>query len=106
MENLITFDTETLGIIGVTLRMAFSSTAVASVLGTALGLFLESNRFPGRRIAVRLCRTLMGTPPVVAGLVVFLLLMRRGPLGFLEILFTVPAMIIAQVIIISQPAII
>ena len=101
MSKLITFDAETLGIIGVTLRMALSSTAIASVLGTALGLFMERGRFPGRRIAVRVCRTLMGTPPVVAGLVVFLLLMRRGPLGFLEILFTVPAMVTAQVLIIT-----
>ena len=101
LSDLITFNAETLGIIGVTLRMAFASTAIASVLGIALGLFLECNRFPGRRIAVRLCRTLMGTPPVVAGLVVFLLLMRRGPFGSFGILFTVPAMVIAQVLIIT-----
>jgi tungstate transport system permease protein len=101
LESLIPLDGETLGIIGVTLRMALSSTAIASVLGIALGLLLERASFPGKRLAVRLCRTLMGTPPVVAGLVVFLLLMRRGPLGFLQILFTVPAMVFAQTLIIT-----
>jgi len=95
------FNTETLGIIGVTLRMSLASTFIASVLGSAIGLFLEKARFPGKRIAVRLCRTLMGTPPVVAGLVVYLLLMRRGPLGAWGILFTVKAMVIAQVLIIT-----
>jgi tungstate transport system permease protein len=92
---------ETLGIVGVTLRMAFASTAIASVLGTLLGLLLEKARFPGKRLVVRICRTLMGTPPVVAGLVVYLLLMRRGPFGSLSLLFTVRAMIIAQTLIIT-----
>ena len=95
------FDIETLGIIGVTLRMSLTSTVVASILGSVLGLLLERNRFPGKRIVVRICRTLMGTPPVVAGLVVYLLLMRRGPLGTWGLLFTVQAMIIAQVLIIT-----
>jgi len=99
--GIINFNSETLGIIGVTLRMSLASTFIASVLGTILGLFLERSRFPGKRIAVRLCRTLMGTPPVVAGLVVYLLLMRRGPLGSLGLLFTVQAMVIAQVLIIT-----
>ena len=93
--------TETLGIIGVTLRMAFASTAIGSGLGIALGLLLEKGRFPGKRAVVRLCRTLMGTPPVVVGLVVYLLLMRRGPLGFLGLIFTVPGMVFAQVLIIT-----
>jgi tungstate transport system permease protein len=99
--GIINFNSETLGIIGVTLRMSLASTFIASILGTVLGLFLERSRFPGKRIAVRLCRTLMGTPPVVAGLVVYLLLMRRGPLGSLGLLFTVEAMVIAQVLIIT-----
>jgi len=92
---------ETLGIIGVTLKMSLASTFIASILGIALGLLLEKSRFPGKRIAVRLCRTLMGTPPVVAGLVVYLLLMRRGPFGSWALLFTVQAMVIAQVLIIT-----
>ena len=99
--GIINLNSETLGIIGVTLRMSLASTVIASILGIILGLFLERNSFPGKRVVVRLCRTFMATPPVVAGLVVYLLLMRRGPLGFLGLLFTVRAMVIAQVLIIT-----
>jgi tungstate transport system permease protein len=99
--SVINFNSETLGIIGVTLRMSLASTLIASVLGIILGLLLERGSFPGKRIVVRICRTFMGTPPVVAGLVVYLLLMRRGPLGALGLLFTIRAMVIAQVLIIT-----
>jgi len=99
--SFIRFNSETLGVIGVTLRVSLISTLAASVLGIALGLLLERGRFPGKRILVRICRTLMGTPPVVAGLVVYLLLMRRGPFGAWGLLFTVPAMVLAQVVIIT-----
>jgi tungstate transport system permease protein len=95
------FTPEILGIIGVTLRMAFASTAIGSCLGIVLGLLLEKGRFPGKRAVVRLCRTLMGTPPVVVGLVSYLLLMRQGPLGFLGWIFTIRGMVFAQVLIIS-----
>ena len=99
--GFINFDSETLGIIGITLKMSLTSTFIASVLGIILGLVLEKNRFPGKRIVVRLCRTLMGMPPVVAGLIIYLILMRRGPLGFLGLLFTIHAMVIAQVLLIT-----
>ncbi|MCL2270061.1 MAG: ABC transporter permease [Treponema sp.] len=99
--GVLNFSSETLGIIGTTMRMSLVSTLISTVFGTVLGLLLEKNRFPGKRIVVRICRTLMGTPPVVAGLVVYLLLMRRGPLGSWGLLFTVQAMVIAQVIIIT-----
>ena len=95
------FGTETLEIIGVTLRMSVASTFIASALGIVLGLLLERNHFPGRRIVVRICRTLMGMPSVVAGLIIYLIFMRRGPLGFMGILFTVPAMVVAQVVLIT-----
>lgn len=95
------FSNEVLGIIWFTLRMAVYSTAIASVLGIVLGLALERASFVGKRLVVRINRTLMGVPPVVMGLVVYLLLMRRGPLGFLELLFSMPAMVIAQVLIIT-----
>ncbi|MCL1992867.1 MAG: ABC transporter permease [Spirochaetes bacterium] len=100
MNLPIEFTPEILGIIEVTMRMSLASTVIGSVIGIALGLLLERVNFPGKLIVVRLCRTLMGTPPVVVGLVVFLLLMRRGPLGFFGWLFTVPGMIFAQVAII------
>jgi tungstate transport system permease protein len=81
--------------------MAYASPAVGSGLGIILGLLLEKAAFPGKRAVARLCRTLMGTPPVVVGLAVYLLLMRRGPLGFLGLLFTIRGMVIAQVLIIT-----
>jgi tungstate transport system permease protein len=99
--GFLNFNSETLGIIAITLRMSLTSTFIATVLGTILGLLLERYSFPGKRIAVRICRTLMGTPPVVAGLVVYLLLMRRGPLGSWGLLFTIQAMVIAQVVLIT-----
>jgi tungstate transport system permease protein len=92
---------EVLGIVATTLRMALSSTAIAAVLGTVFGLALERARFPGKKLVVRINRTLMGVPPVVIGLVVYLALMRRGPLGMFEMLFSVNAMILAQVLIIT-----
>ena len=85
----------------VTLRMAVTSTFLSAVLGTFLGLVMERYSFPGKRLAVRINRTLMGVPPVVVGLLVYMLTMRRGPLGKLELLFTVEGMILAQTIIIT-----
>jgi len=99
--NFLSLNSETFGIIAVTLRMSLASAFIGSVIGIVFGLFLERSRFPLKRIVVRICRTLMGTPPVVAGLVVYLLLMRRGPLGSWALLFTVRAMVIAQVFIIT-----
>lgn len=85
----------------VTFIMAVSSTAISSVLGILFGLLLERFSFPGKKVIVRINRTLMGVPPVVAGLVVYLLIMRRGPLGPLSLLFTIKGMVIAQVLIIT-----
>ena len=85
----------------VTLIMSLSSTVISSALGIVLGLLLERGSFPGKRIVVRINRTLMGAPPVVIGLVAYMLLMRRGPLGALGWLFTIKGMVLAQVIIIT-----
>ena len=101
MNFPIAFTKETLGIIAVTMRMAFTSTAISSCLGILLGLLLEKSDFKGKRIVVRICRTLMGSPPVVIGLVSYLLLMRRGPLGFLDMIFSVRGMVFAQVLLIT-----
>ena len=95
------FDAELVGIITLTLRMTLLSTSISAIIGIPLGLWLSHATFPGKKLVVMINRTLMGTPPVVAGLVVFLLLMRNGPLGFLGILFTFQAMVIVQVVLIS-----
>jgi len=88
-------------IIWVTLRMSLLSTAIAAALGIPLGVILGCVRFPGHGIVMRITTTLMGLPPVVAGLVVFLLLSNSGPLGSMQLLYTLPAMVIAQVILIT-----
>ena len=85
----------------VTFQLAFGATTISSVLGIFLGLLLERARFAGKRVVIRVNRTLMGVPPVVIGLVVYMILMRRGPLGKLNMLFTVQGMILAQVLIIK-----
>lgn len=87
--------------IRVTMIMAVCATGISAVFGISLGLWLEKHQFTGKRIVVRINRTLMGVPPVVVGLVVYLLLMRRGPLGSLSFLFTLQGMIFAQVLIIT-----
>ena len=94
-------DNETLGVITLTLRMTLLSTAISSILGIPLGLWLDRAGFAGKRFVVLINRTLMAAPPVVIGLVVYLLLMRNGPLGFMGWLFTFEAMVIAQVILIT-----
>lgn len=85
----------------VTIIMSFASTIISSILGIASGLWLERHKFPGKRLIVRVNRTLMGMPSVVVGLITYMLLMRRGPLGFLNWLFTIQGMVVAQVIIIT-----
>ena len=85
----------------VTFTMAVASTLISSVIGIVAGLWLQKHDFPGKRVVIRINRTLMGVPPVVIGLLVYLLTMRGGPLGPLSLLFTVRGMIFAQVLIIT-----
>lgn len=107
MESIVSWfkecftDEAILSAIGVTFKMAVFSCLISSVLGITFGLLLERYDFKGKKLIVRLNRTLMGMPPVVAGLVVYLLLMRRGPLGMLGWLFTIKGMIVAQTLIIT-----
>ena len=91
-----------LSAIKVTFEMAFASTLISSVIGVAFGLWLQSHEFAGKKVVIRINRTLMGAPPVVIGLIVYLLTMRGGPLGPLSLLFTVGGMILAQTLIITQ----
>lgn len=91
----------TISAIKVTMILGFSSTSISAVLGIWLGLLLERHDFIGKKLIVRINRTLMGVPPVVVGLVTYMVLMRKGPLGSLSLLFTVPGMIIAQTLIIT-----
>lgn len=94
-------DSELREIIFVTLRMSFYSTTVASLIGIPIGILIGANDFFGKKLVRRLCNTLMGIPPVVGGLIVFLLLSRSGPLGEYKLLYSVKAMVIAQVVLIT-----
>jgi len=94
-------DAEFWGIVSITMQMTLSSTIISTILGIPLGLWLQSANFRGKGLIVNINRTLMAAPPVVVGLVVYLLLMRNGLAGSLGWLFTLQAMIIAQVIIIT-----
>ena len=95
------FTPELFGIIGLTLRMTLASTFISALIGIPLGFFLEKAVFPGKGLVVMINRTLMGLPPVVAGLVVYILIRRAGPFGSFQLLFTLEAMIIAQVLLIT-----
>jgi tungstate transport system permease protein len=88
-------------IIGLSLRVTFSAVALACAIGLPLGAALAVGRFPGRLAAVTLVNALMGLPPVVVGLVVYLLLSGAGPLGVLQLLYTPTAMIIAQTVLVT-----
>ena len=100
-SRLITsFDSEIYGIIALSLVVTIISTVISAALAVPSGIIIGSREFKGKRLLIRLVNTFMGLPPVVAGLVVYLVLSRKGPLGELKLLFTPTAMIIAQVIII------
>ncbi len=90
-----------LGIVLLSLRVSLTAVAIAALVGLPLGALLAVARFPGRRAVVVALNALMGLPPVVAGLVIYLLLSRSGPLGALGLLFTPGAMIAAQVVLIA-----
>src|SRR6187431_43606 len=92
---------EALGsIVGLSLAVSLSAVFVASLIGLPLGAAIAVGRFPGRRTLIVLMNALMGLPPVVVGLLVYLLLSRAGPLGPLGLLFTPTAMVIAQTILV------
>lgn len=92
---------ETISIIWLTMKLGLVSTSLSALLGIPLGILLERGNFFGKRIILRINRTLMGFPPVVVGLMVYLLLMRRGPFGDLLLLFSFHAMVISQLFIIT-----
>ena len=87
-------------IVRLSLFVSLSATALAGLIGFPLGAFLALVRFPGRNAVIVVLNALMGLPPVVVGLGVFLLLSRSGPLGALGILFTPQAMIVAQALLV------
>ncbi|MEW6080356.1 MAG: ABC transporter permease [Bacillota bacterium] len=96
---VMTLDPEVMGVTLLSLRVSGLATLISLVLGMPLGVFLALREFRGRHLALGAVNTGMGLPPVVVGLFVVLFLWRSGPLGFLELLYTPTAMVIAQVVI-------
>jgi tungstate transport system permease protein len=88
-------------IVVLSLRVSLTAVVIASAVGLPLGALIAVSRFPARRTTIVLLNALMGLPPVVVGLLVYLLLSRAGPLGALGLLFTPSAMVIAQAILIT-----
>ena len=94
------FDATLAQIVGLSLQVSLSAVLIATCIGLPLGAVIAVGRFPGRQALIVLLNALMGLPPVVVGLLVYLLLSRAGPLGNLGILFTPAAMVIAQTLLI------
>jgi tungstate transport system permease protein len=94
-------DARLAAIVGLSLSVSLTATLLSCVLGMPLGALLSVGRFPGRRTLIVLANGFMGLPPVVVGLIVYLLLSRAGPLGQFGLLFTPAAMIVAQTVLIT-----
>jgi tungstate transport system permease protein len=100
LRLVVNLDTVLVEIIALSLRVSLSAVAIAALFGLLLGAAIAVGRFPGRQTLIVVLNALMGLPPVVVGLLAYLLLSRAGPLGELGLLFTPTAMVIAQSILI------
>ena len=98
---IVTFDGDLFEIAARSLEVTVTAVIIASAIGLPVGAWIAVNRFRWRRHAIAVLNAMMGLPPVVVGLVVYLLLSRSGPFGVLDLLFTPAAMIAAQVIIVT-----
>jgi tungstate transport system permease protein len=94
-------DPKLVEIVLLSLRVSVTAVLIATVIGLPLGAAIAVTRFPGRKTLIVVLNALMGLPPVVVGLLVYLMLSRAGPLGELGMLFTPAAMVIAQAILIT-----
>jgi tungstate transport system permease protein len=100
LRMIVTLDPAFVQVVLLSLRVTLSAVVLAAIVGLPLGAVLALSRFPGRTAVIVVVNTLMGLPPVVAGLMVFLVLSRSGPLGSLGLLFTPTAMVIAQTLLV------
>lgn len=101
VELILSADPELLNILSVTARMSLQSSLLALLLGMPLGIWLGSCRFPGRNVLLVANRTLMGMPPVVCGLLFYMLFSGVGPFRHPKLLFTVEIMVLAQIALIT-----
>ena len=100
LRLIASLDSDLLAIVTLSLQVSLGAVVIATVLGLPIGAAVAVGKFPGRQAVIVLLNALMGLPPVVVGLLVYLLLSRAGPLGALGILFTPTAMVVAQTILI------
>ena len=101
LELILSADAELLNILSVTARMSLQSSLLALLIGVLLGIWLGACRFPGRGVLLVANRTLMGMPPVVCGLLFYMLFSGVGPFRHAKLLFTVDIMVLAQVVLIT-----
>ena len=101
LQLVLSGDPALFAIVRLSLYVSLSAVALAALIGIPLGAFIALTKFPGRQGAIVLLNALMGLPPVVVGLAVYLVLSRSGPLGSFGLLFTAGAMIIAQTVLVT-----
>lgn len=101
VQMMLRLDPELLRIVGLSLRVSLTAVLLGSIIGLPLGALLALTRFPGRNACIVVLNACMGLPPVVVGLIVYLILSRSGPLGMLGWLFTPAGMVMAQVVLIT-----
>jgi tungstate transport system permease protein len=99
LHLIVSLDREVIAITWLSLKVSGTATFISVVIGISLGMVIALTNFPGKKLVISAINTGMGLPPVVVGLFVTVFLWRNGPLGFLNLLFTPSAMIIAQVVI-------
>jgi tungstate transport system permease protein len=101
LQLVLTGDPGLFAIVALSLQVSLSAVLFAAIIGLPAGALLALTRFPGREVVVVALNALMGLPPVVVGLLVFLALSRSGPLGSWGLLFTPQAMVIAQTLLVA-----
>jgi tungstate transport system permease protein len=101
LQLVLSGDPVLLGIVRLSLAVSLTAVAFAALIGIPFGAWLALNRFPGRQGVIVLVNAMMGLPPVVVGLAIYLLLSRSGPLGTSGLLFTPGAMVIAQTVLVA-----
>jgi tungstate transport system permease protein len=101
LELIVSGDKNLYSIVLLSLRVSISATLVACLIGLPIGALVAISKFRGRQIVLVVMNALMGLPPVVIGLLVYMQLSRSGPLGFLQLLYTPTAMIMAQTVLIT-----
>ena len=101
IELILSMDAELLDILGVTAEMSIRSSILALLIGLPIGIWLGACKFPGRNVLLVANRTLMGMPPVVCGLIFYMLFSGVGPFRHMRLLFTVDIMIMAQIVLIT-----